>query len=165
MALPSSSAPRRVAILVYDGVTLLDVAGPAEAFQTANRFGADYQIVLVSPRVRTSRRTSGSGYQSIAGLPLSSHRTRIWCPAPTAIRARLCPETWRRPHVSRQPEPAASRRSAPARSSSPPPGSSTASVRPRTGRSRPSSPPDARRAASSPTRSTSVTAARTPRRE
>ncbi|MFD0785345.1 DJ-1/PfpI family protein, partial [Micromonospora azadirachtae] len=39
----------RVAILVYDGVTLLDVAGPAEVFKEANRFGADYQIVLLSP--------------------------------------------------------------------------------------------------------------------
>ncbi|MCE0763027.1 GlxA family transcriptional regulator [Pseudonocardia kujensis] len=42
-------APRRVAFLVYDGVTLLDVAGPAEVFQEANRFGADYAIVLQSP--------------------------------------------------------------------------------------------------------------------
>lgn len=42
-------APRRVAILVYDGVTLLDVAGPAEVFKEANRFGADYQIVALSP--------------------------------------------------------------------------------------------------------------------
>jgi transcriptional regulator GlxA family with amidase domain len=46
---PATARPRRVAIFVYDGVTLLDVAGPAEVFQTANRFGADYQIVLVSP--------------------------------------------------------------------------------------------------------------------
>ncbi|MEU4474984.1 GlxA family transcriptional regulator [Micromonospora sp. NPDC023888] len=38
-----------VAILVYDGVTLLDVAGPAEVFKEANRFGADYRIVLLSP--------------------------------------------------------------------------------------------------------------------
>jgi transcriptional regulator GlxA family with amidase domain len=43
------SAARRVAILVYDGVTLLDVAGPAEVFKTANRFGAAYRIVLLSP--------------------------------------------------------------------------------------------------------------------
>jgi transcriptional regulator GlxA family with amidase domain len=56
MATPSSASfaaakpvVRRVAILVYDGVTLLDVAGPAEAFATANRFGANYQIVLLSP--------------------------------------------------------------------------------------------------------------------
>ncbi|MEJ3652629.1 DJ-1/PfpI family protein [Actinomycetes bacterium KLBMP 9759] len=39
----------RVAILVYDGVTMLDVAGPAEVFTSANRFGADYRIVLLSP--------------------------------------------------------------------------------------------------------------------
>ncbi|MFC3741524.1 GlxA family transcriptional regulator [Paractinoplanes deccanensis] len=43
------SVPHRVAILVYDGVTLLDVAGPAEVFKEANRFGADYRITLVSP--------------------------------------------------------------------------------------------------------------------
>ncbi|MBE1548927.1 transcriptional regulator GlxA family with amidase domain [Mycobacterium sp. OAS707] len=40
---------RCVAILVYDGVTLLDVAGPAEVFKEANRFGADYRIALLSP--------------------------------------------------------------------------------------------------------------------
>src|ERR1700742_1479571 len=44
-----NAAPHRVAILVYDGVTLLDVAGPAEVFKEANRFGADYQVVLLSP--------------------------------------------------------------------------------------------------------------------
>ncbi|WUD77308.1 DJ-1/PfpI family protein [Streptomyces sp. NBC_00510] len=43
------SAAHQVVILVYDGVTLLDVAGPAEVFAEANRFGADYQVVLVSP--------------------------------------------------------------------------------------------------------------------
>jgi transcriptional regulator GlxA family with amidase domain len=45
----ANSVSRRVAILVYDGVTLLDVAGPAEVFKEANRFGADYRIVLLSP--------------------------------------------------------------------------------------------------------------------
>ncbi|MEW1773679.1 DJ-1/PfpI family protein [Streptomyces sp. NPDC086777] len=43
------SGPHRVAILVYDGVKLLDVVGPAEVFGEANRLGADYEIVLVSP--------------------------------------------------------------------------------------------------------------------
>jgi putative intracellular protease/amidase len=38
-----------VAILVYDGVKLLDVAGPAEVFAEANRLGADYRVALVSP--------------------------------------------------------------------------------------------------------------------
>jgi transcriptional regulator GlxA family with amidase domain len=45
----ANTVSRCVAFLVYDGVTLLDVAGPAEVFKTANRFGANYQIVLVSP--------------------------------------------------------------------------------------------------------------------
>jgi transcriptional regulator GlxA family with amidase domain len=42
-------APHRVGILVYDQVKLLDVAGPAEVFAEANRLGASYEIVLVSP--------------------------------------------------------------------------------------------------------------------
>ncbi|WP_432173504.1 GlxA family transcriptional regulator [Streptomyces sp. Tue6028] len=42
------STTHRVAILVYDGVNLLDVAGPAEVFGEANRLGADYRIVLLS---------------------------------------------------------------------------------------------------------------------
>jgi transcriptional regulator GlxA family with amidase domain len=44
-----NAASHRVAVLVYDGVTLLDVAGPAEVFKEANRFGAHYRIVLLSP--------------------------------------------------------------------------------------------------------------------
>ncbi|MFB9251440.1 GlxA family transcriptional regulator [Sphaerisporangium melleum] len=44
-----NTAPHRVAILVYDGVTLLDLAGPAEVFKEANRFGAGYRIMLLSP--------------------------------------------------------------------------------------------------------------------
>jgi transcriptional regulator GlxA family with amidase domain len=44
-----SSGPHQVAILVYDGVKLLDIAGPADVFAEANRLGAEYQVVLVSP--------------------------------------------------------------------------------------------------------------------
>ncbi|GHH82721.1 AraC family transcriptional regulator [Streptomyces sulfonofaciens] len=44
-----SSATHQVAMLVFDGVTLLDVAGPTEVFAEANRFGADYRMVLLSP--------------------------------------------------------------------------------------------------------------------
>ncbi|MFE5406958.1 GlxA family transcriptional regulator [Streptomyces sp. NPDC056580] len=43
------STTHRIAILVYDGVKLLDVVGPAEVFGEANRLGADYAIALVSP--------------------------------------------------------------------------------------------------------------------
>jgi transcriptional regulator GlxA family with amidase domain len=47
-----SSPAHSVAFLVYDGVTLLDVAGPAEVFKEANRFGAHYQVELLSPNGR-----------------------------------------------------------------------------------------------------------------
>ena len=35
-------------IVVFDGVKLLDAAGPAEVFAEANRFGADYRLQLAS---------------------------------------------------------------------------------------------------------------------
>ncbi|MGX7678666.1 GlxA family transcriptional regulator [Jatrophihabitans sp. DSM 45814] len=38
-----------VVVLVYDGVKLLDVAGPADVFAEANRLGAEYRVALVSP--------------------------------------------------------------------------------------------------------------------
>ena len=44
-------------IVVFDGVKLLDVAGPAEVFAEANRFGAQYRLRIASPDghdVRTS---------------------------------------------------------------------------------------------------------------
>lgn len=46
MAVP---AQRLTVFLVYDGVTALDVAGPAEVFKEAIGFGADYRMVLLSP--------------------------------------------------------------------------------------------------------------------
>jgi transcriptional regulator GlxA family with amidase domain len=41
-------ADRVVAFVVFDGMKLLDVAGPAEVFAEANRFGAAYQVVMAS---------------------------------------------------------------------------------------------------------------------
>ncbi|MEB3034168.1 GlxA family transcriptional regulator [[Mycobacterium] nativiensis] len=44
-----ASAPTRVmAIVVFDDVTMLDVAGAGEVFAEANRFGADYRIKIAS---------------------------------------------------------------------------------------------------------------------
>ncbi|PQP09149.1 GlxA family transcriptional regulator, partial [Rhodococcus opacus] len=59
----TSPHPHRVAILVYDGVKLLDVAGPAEVFAEANLCGADYQIVLLSP--------TGANVASSIGITIS----------------------------------------------------------------------------------------------
>ncbi|MBO3662133.1 GlxA family transcriptional regulator [Microbacterium stercoris] len=59
-------APHRVAILVFDGVKLLDVAGPADAFSEANRLGAAYQVELVSP--------DGADVVTSSGIALSVRR-------------------------------------------------------------------------------------------
>ncbi len=37
-----------VAVVVFDGMKLLDVAGPTEVFAEANRFGASYRLVVAS---------------------------------------------------------------------------------------------------------------------
>jgi transcriptional regulator GlxA family with amidase domain len=42
------AADRIVLFVVFDGMKLLDVAGPAEVFAEANRFGASYQVVMAS---------------------------------------------------------------------------------------------------------------------
>ncbi len=42
------SDTRTIVMVVFDDVTLLDVAGPAEVFAEANRFGADYAIEIAS---------------------------------------------------------------------------------------------------------------------
>jgi transcriptional regulator GlxA family with amidase domain len=39
---------RDVVFVVFDGMKLLDVAGPAEVFAEANRFGASYRVVMAS---------------------------------------------------------------------------------------------------------------------
>lgn len=44
-----ASAPSRVVVIVvFDDVTMLDVAGAGEVFAEANRFGADYRIKIAS---------------------------------------------------------------------------------------------------------------------
>jgi transcriptional regulator GlxA family with amidase domain len=55
--------PHRVGILVFPGVTLLDVAGPMEAFTEANRYGTRYSTVLVS--------VDGGPVRSSTGLKFS----------------------------------------------------------------------------------------------
>jgi len=47
-AVAAGAGPRVVVIVVFDDVTLLDVAGAGEVFAEANRFGADYRIKIAS---------------------------------------------------------------------------------------------------------------------
>ncbi|WP_301336975.1 GlxA family transcriptional regulator [Mycobacterium asiaticum] len=44
----SSGGHREVVIVVFDDVTMLDVAGAGEVFAEANRFGADYRLKVAS---------------------------------------------------------------------------------------------------------------------
>jgi transcriptional regulator GlxA family with amidase domain len=48
-----------VAVLVFDDVKLLDVAGPVEVFAEANRYGADYDVRVVSVDGRDVVASSG----------------------------------------------------------------------------------------------------------
>lgn len=45
----TSGGPHEVAFLVFDGVKLLDVSGPAEVLAEANRAGAAYRLRFLSP--------------------------------------------------------------------------------------------------------------------
>ncbi|TCN39668.1 transcriptional regulator GlxA family with amidase domain [Kribbella orskensis] len=42
------TGPHRVGVVVFDGVKLLDVAGPSEVFSEANRMGAKYELSVCS---------------------------------------------------------------------------------------------------------------------
>ena len=44
----ANAQSRVVVIVVFDDVTMLDVAGPGEVFAEANRFGADYRLKIAS---------------------------------------------------------------------------------------------------------------------
>ncbi|WP_413804149.1 GlxA family transcriptional regulator [Streptomyces iranensis] len=56
---PASGGGRTVAIVAFDGVQLLDVTGPVEVFTTANRYGADYDVRVVSLTGDTVTTSSG----------------------------------------------------------------------------------------------------------
>ncbi|MGJ6124852.1 GlxA family transcriptional regulator [Mycolicibacterium sp. Y3] len=53
---------REMVIVVFDGVKLLDVAGPAEVFAEANRFGARYRLRIASPDGRDVTTSIGTPF-------------------------------------------------------------------------------------------------------
>lgn len=71
----SSSEPRRIVFAVYNGVSLLDLAGPLEAFRVADAFSPSrrgepaYECIVVS---------SGGGLVMTAdGIELNSKSLRV----------------------------------------------------------------------------------------
>lgn len=64
---------RTIGILIYDNVTMIDVAGPADVFHHANRFGASYETVLLS--------TDGTDARASNGLVLTADAAASTCPS------------------------------------------------------------------------------------
>ncbi|MEV4686748.1 GlxA family transcriptional regulator [Microbacterium sp. LWH3-1.2] len=62
----STSVPRRIAFLLFDGVKSLDYVGPAEVFVEANQAVQGYEVVLLSPDGRDVM-TSLGGTVSVHG--------------------------------------------------------------------------------------------------
>ncbi|MFC8981225.1 GlxA family transcriptional regulator [Streptomyces sp. NPDC057411] len=59
MSTPAGSGERLVVIVAFDQVQLLDVSGPLEVFTTANRYGARYDVRVVSPDGRDALTSGG----------------------------------------------------------------------------------------------------------
>jgi len=88
---PAASKPRRVAMLIYPGVTPLDVAGPLEVFSFANilRKQEIYDVVTVGPTAGPVTTKAG-----IAFLP-SCAMTELALPVDTLMVAGGGkPRTW-----------------------------------------------------------------------
>jgi transcriptional regulator GlxA family with amidase domain len=77
------SRPRRVAILVYDGIQSLDLTGPLEAFAIANRLlrardpvaRSAYSVEVIAPAAGIV--TASSGLRLVADRPYRAVRTRL----------------------------------------------------------------------------------------
>ena len=65
MACENGRVTRVMAVLAFDDVKLLDVAGPIEVFAEANRYGADYDVRVVS--------VDGKDVTSSAGVVLRAY--------------------------------------------------------------------------------------------
>jgi transcriptional regulator GlxA family with amidase domain len=56
------AAQRVIVMVVFDGMKLLDIAGPAEVFAEANHFDADYRLVIASVDGRDVTTSIGSSF-------------------------------------------------------------------------------------------------------
>jgi transcriptional regulator GlxA family with amidase domain len=82
-----AAAPHRVGVLVFPGVTLLDVAGPTEAFTEANRYGARYSTVLVSVDGGPVRSSTGMKFSADHAVAGAGHLDTLLVPGSDAVAA------------------------------------------------------------------------------
>ena len=85
--MPSTSKPRRIVFAVYNGVSLLDLAGPLEAFRVASAFGGgnssrvSYECVVASTRAGAVKTADG------VALVVKSMRSVRRKPIPVPLRS------------------------------------------------------------------------------
>jgi transcriptional regulator GlxA family with amidase domain len=77
----------QVGMLVFPGVTLLDVAGPMEAFTEANRYGAQYETILVSPDGQPVRSSTGLEFSADRALADTGKLDTLLVPGADALAA------------------------------------------------------------------------------
>jgi transcriptional regulator GlxA family with amidase domain len=58
---------RRIGMLMFDGMNMLDIAGPSEVFTEANSFGAEYGITYVTVDGRDVRASNGLNVSADGG--------------------------------------------------------------------------------------------------
>jgi transcriptional regulator GlxA family with amidase domain len=75
---------RVVVMVVFDGMKLLDVAGPAQVFAEANRFGASYRLIIASVDGAGVTTTVGPRSRCRVASIRSNPRTPQWFPVATS---------------------------------------------------------------------------------
>lgn len=107
---------RRVGVLVFDGVKLLDVAGPSEVFSEATRFGADYELLLCSPDGRDVASSTGMRVPVDATAHDAGRLDTVLVAGGTFSPRILSARSWRERHRNSRDTRGGSPPSAPARS-------------------------------------------------
>jgi transcriptional regulator GlxA family with amidase domain len=128
------TAVHRIGIVVFDGVKLLDVAGPSEVFSEANRMGAHYELTLCA--VGGGPVSSSTGMTIPADADATDPQLRfdtLLVTGGDVFPAHPVDPELREAVTSVAARSGGSARSAPGPSSSPRPGCSTAAAPPRTG--------------------------------
>jgi transcriptional regulator GlxA family with amidase domain len=80
-----SRKPHRVGLLAFPGVTLLDLAGPAEVFSEANRFGARYELVTYTHDGREVRSSTGIRLAADAAVADAGRLDTVLLPGSEAL--------------------------------------------------------------------------------
>ena len=80
-----------VVVLLYDGVQMLDVTGPIDAFASANAFGADYRITHASLTGEDVVASSGARHGADAAVAdLPEHVGTLLVPGSPNWQASIC---------------------------------------------------------------------------